>query len=140
MLRELQVAAREGEPRRRWFADKDLDLFVWIADDSVIDSFQLCYVRAGSEYALTWTRGSGCHIDRVDAGEGAPTRNDTPILVSCTGRPAGDLLRCFLERSVDIDPDIRRVIEEQLRAAADYASRKESRGFQTTRLASEGLS
>lgn len=134
MLRELQVSARDGEPRRRWFTDKDLELFIWITRDSIIDSFQLCYVQAGSEYAFTWTREGGCSHDLIDDGEAAPVKRRTPILVSCTEALADNLLQRFVASSVDIDPEVRRVIVEQLRASAGRVLRRAGQELAVTLL------
>lgn len=114
-------------------------MFVWIVEGSIIDSFQLCYVRAGSEYALTWTRGSGARHDLIDDGQRVPTRNRTPIMVPCAEGIADNLLQRFLADSADIDPDIRRVIVEQLRAAACVPPGA-NRQLHTTGLAGDSLS
>lgn len=84
MLREVrQVRQIEGESRRRWFTDEDMDLTVWLDDAGHIAGFQLCYDKKGLERALTWRRDEGFSHHRIDDGEGRPGRyKGTPILVA----------------------------------------------------------
>jgi hypothetical protein len=138
MLRELRVSQRDGNLSRRWFADKDLDLFVWITEDSIIESFQLCYRHASSEYAFTWTKAGGHRHDLIDDGEEAAARSHSPILLPSAEVLADALLERFIESSIDIDLVVRRVVEKQLRTAAGYASRRAT--FSTTRVVGEDLS
>jgi hypothetical protein len=138
MLRELRGSQRDGNLRRRWFADKDLDLFVWITEDSIIESFQLCHRHASSEYAFTWTKADGCRHDMIDDGEETAARSHAPILLPCAEVLADTLLERFIESSIDVDPVIRRVVEKHLRTAAGYASRRAT--FGATRVVGEDLS
>ena len=132
MLREVRISQRDDGTRRRWFTDRKLDLIVWIAEDATVDSFQLCYVRLGSEYALTWTRANGyCH-DRIDDGERIPAKNLAAILIS------SGLLRRFHESSGEIELEIRHVIEEKLSALASRLATSRGRGAEQ-RIPSEAL-
>lgn len=132
MLREVKISHRDAGMHRRWFTDRKLDLIVWIAADSTIDGFQLCYVCPGSEYALTWTRDDGYHHDRIDDAERIPTRNPAANLVS-----AG-VLRRFHENSLAIDPEIRRKVEERLHALTATFVRSGGRGIER-RTAAEAV-
>jgi hypothetical protein len=117
MLREVRIVQREGEPRRRWFTARKLELIVWIAADSTVDGFQLCYSRPGSEYGLTWTREGGYRHDRVDDGERNPTKNRSAVLIASRAFDAAELVRRFHESSGHIDPEIRQLVDEKLRIA-----------------------
>ncbi|HTL58163.1 MAG TPA: hypothetical protein VL361_20920 [Candidatus Limnocylindrales bacterium] len=63
------VSQVPGEPRRRWFTSDDLDLVVWCDDSGAAAAFQLCYNKARSECALTWTPDRGFSHRAVDTGE-----------------------------------------------------------------------
>ncbi len=119
MLKELSTAQLPGEPRRRWYADEHFDLIVWLAEDDNVDGFQLCYDLGHAEHALTWDRSNGYRHDRIDDGEGSPTRNRTPILVADGHFPASEILS-RVEASCDrVDAPIRTVVVERIRAYAE---------------------
>ena len=63
------VSQVPGEPHRRWFTSDDLDLVVWCDDSGGATAFQLCYNKARSECALTWTPDRGFSHRAVDTGE-----------------------------------------------------------------------
>ena len=119
MLKELPATQVPGEPRRRWFADEHFDLIVWLAEDDTVDAFQLCYDLGHAEHALTWDRSRGYTHDRVDDGEGSPTRNRTPILVADGHFPAGEILSRVQGSWEHVDAPIRRVVVEKIRAYAE---------------------
>ena len=57
MLQEItNIRQIEGEPRRRWFADAAVDLYVWYDDADNIIQFQICYDKGPGEQALTWKK------------------------------------------------------------------------------------
>ena len=80
-MRELASIEEKDGLRRRWFSDADWDLIVWLTGPGEIWGFQLCYDRVRAERALTWTRETGYSHDRIDDGEGSPTKNRTPVLM-----------------------------------------------------------
>ncbi|MDR3414648.1 MAG: hypothetical protein P4L83_00545 [Nevskia sp.] len=70
-----------GEPRRRWFSARDMDLIVWIDDRELPFAFQLCYMHQRREFALEWERDRGYAHTTVDDGEGRwGMHKATPIL------------------------------------------------------------
>lgn len=113
MLAEMRIA-QAGGPVRRWFADDDLDLIVWF-DTRSISGFQLCYDRRGNERALTWTRNEGYFHNRVDDGESAPTKNQTPILVADGSFDAETVTRAFRLHSKGMPTRIRKFVLNKLR-------------------------
>jgi len=89
-LKEISSSDEKGGLRRKWFSDANWDLIVWLSGPGEIWGFQLCYDRARDERALTWTRETGYSHDRIDDGEGNPTKNRTPVLVPNGVFPALD--------------------------------------------------
>lgn len=81
-LRELPDARQiEGEPRRRWFTSRDLDLIVWFGPEDEPVGFQFCYDKSAREHAVTWREGRGYNHSFVDDGENGPMQpKGTPIL------------------------------------------------------------
>ena len=120
MLKELSVGQRSDPPGRRWFTDDDFDLIVWFNDQGGLDGFQLCYDRRRNERVLTWTEDVGYRHDRLDDGEGNPTKNRSPMLVSDGVFPAATVLERFEKSSLDIEAHIRLFVAQKLR---EYASR-----------------
>lgn len=118
MLKEAPAKQVEGEPRRRWFTDEYFDLIVWYAEDGSLHGFQLCYDRAHSEHALTWTRTAGWSHNRVDPGEENALKNLTPVLLADGEFPAGEVIRRFEESCSEIDEEIRDLVVEKAREYA----------------------
>lgn len=114
MLTELSSSQKMGEPKRRWFRSERFDLIVWVTEEGGVWGFQLCYGHGGRERALTWTSEGGYSHDRIDDGEGSPTKNRTPILVSDGPFPVGKVLEGFISEAVAIDPMIRDFVVERL--------------------------
>ena len=116
MLREIaNVRQVEGEPRRRWFQDEQLDLVVWEDPVQGVIGFQLAYDKQRDEHALTWMGGLGFSHERVDNGEGRPGRyKGTPILVSDGTFNMEDLAPDFLALSEGLDRALRDFIYKKL--------------------------
>jgi hypothetical protein len=113
-VRELAWIEEKDGLRRRWFSDADWDLIVWLSGPGEIWGFQLCYDRARDERALTWTRETGYSHDRIDDGEGNPTKNRTPVLVPDGVFPALDIVKRFARDAGDIPPAIRDFVIDRI--------------------------
>lgn len=116
MLTELSnVRQIPGEPRRRWFSDRDFDLIVWFDKDDVIIAFQLCYDKQKNEHALTWRAPSGYYHNRVDTGEYHPLQpKATPILVSDGVFDYLRIAEAFGQAKSEIEPRIADFVYEKL--------------------------
>jgi len=84
MLVEVKnVVQQSGEASRRWFCDKDFDLYTWHNTAGDIVRFELCYDKSQNERALVWDRKSGYAHVKVDDGEEELGRYKmTPIYVA----------------------------------------------------------
>ena len=72
----------KGEPKRRWFSDKDLELIVWFGEHDRIVGFQLCYEMDKEPRALTWRENEGFLHTGIDDGEiGWRAQKATPVLI-----------------------------------------------------------
>ena len=81
-LEELPPRSVPGEPGRRWFSSKKLDLIVWLSPTGSPIGFQLCYDKGQSERAITWTEPDKLTHSQVDSGEVDPLHpKATPILL-----------------------------------------------------------
>ena len=117
MLNEIrQVRQVPGEPRRRWFFDKDMDLTVWFDPLADIMGFQIVYGRPMDPHALTWWRDSGFYHHRVDDGErpGTIARKGTPILEPDGSFELSALSTAFDALSREIDPAIASFVGDTL--------------------------
>lgn len=119
MLREISNPRQiPGEARRRWFTDAEMDLTVWLDDESAIAGFQLCYGKGRKEQALTWRRASGFAHHAVDDGEARPGRyKATPILIADGSVSLEALAARFEAASVDIDQVVARFVLARLRTS-----------------------
>jgi len=122
MLNEIrQVSQVPGEPRRRWFFDKDMDLTVWFDPAADIVGFQIVYGRPMDPHAVTWWRDSGFYHHRVDDGERPDTvaRKGTPILQPDGRLDSSALRAAFDALSREIDPAIALFVGETLSGYAE---------------------
>jgi hypothetical protein len=122
MLSELSSSQKTGEPKRRWFRSERFDLIVWMTEKDMVWGFQLCYGRGRQERALTWTSEHGYSHDRIDDGEGNPTKNQTPILVPDGVFPAREILAGFTGEASAIDSMIRHFVVERLVSLAERSA------------------
>ena len=118
MLKEIRQVKQEAVGRRRWFEDEALELIVWYDSANVLEGFQLCYTAdAGRrERALTWRPASGFAHARVEPGDETPLKNQTPILVPDGAVPWAELESAFVERSTEVEPELRGLVLRRLKA------------------------
>ncbi|MFP4113336.1 MAG: hypothetical protein ACOCZB_01890 [Spirochaetota bacterium] len=118
MLREWRgVRQRPEEGKRRWFTDEDMDLIVWYSSEDTIRGFQLCYGKLGDQHAVTWfSDGMYTHakVDDGESGRESGTKQ-TPILVQDGVFDARAVAQEFKRESVQVDPEIRRLVYDRLR-------------------------
>ena len=108
MLREIQeIRQIEGEPRRRWFSDDILDLYVWYGSDDDIIQFQICYDRGPGEQALTWTRDRGILHHSVDDGESGIYRmKSSPVITRESSYDASRIRTLIKEHGAKLEHDL----------------------------------
>ena len=118
MLKELSdVPQVPGEPRRRWFTSRGLDLIVWYGPESEPVGFRLCYREGAREHAFTWTEDRGFEHHGVDDGEARVEKHKmSPTLVTDGLFDRENLLFLFQGESQLIDPSVAALVEEKIRA------------------------
>ena len=118
MLYEIKsIRQYEGESRRRWFFDNEVDLTVWVDEPDGIVGFQLCYDKIKSHHALTWRRDSGYSHNRVDDGESRDSVGrfkGTPILFMNGEFDRQRIADSFAQKSQDIPKRISRFVYEKI--------------------------
>ena len=103
-----------GEPRRRWFSDKNFDLIAWIHDDGGLFGFQLFYDKQKKEHAFSWREDTSYSHNKVDPGEPGPTKNLTPILEPDWVVDVEKIKEEFESNSIEIDLGISSFVLEKL--------------------------
>jgi hypothetical protein len=124
MLREI-AATRQvpGEPPRRWFTSRSIDLFVWLDSEQSPIGFQICYDKQWREHALTWTKATGFAHMAVDSGETRPTRHKgAPILVANGAFDATRILEDFRRESDAVPAEFAAMIEDKLQQLSGAAA------------------
>ncbi len=118
MLKELNdVTQVSGEPHRRWFTSRGLDLIVWYSPEFEPVGFRLCYREGPDEHAFTWTEDKGYEHHGVDDGEAlVDKRKMAPTLVADGLVDQENLLFLFQGESQLIDPGVATLVEEKIRA------------------------
>lgn len=116
MLKEItDVAADDTEPRRRWFSDKIVDLYVWYDDSDIVIQFQICYDKGPDEKALTWTRDGGFIQHAVDDGEGGLFRmKSSPVLTKRGRADTRHALQLLKGRGAKLEHDLYQFITGKL--------------------------
>lgn len=118
MLHEQEnVSQHEGEPLRRWFYSRQMDLVVWVDEAGAPVGFQLSYAATPLEKKLlTWLDGRGYSHESLDEGEGRPFRYKmTPIAMPDGVFNREEVLDRFLAESEGIDNDIREFVARKLK-------------------------
>lgn len=114
MLRELKVRHGDDGRPRRWFADEEFDLVVWLDADQHPTGFQLSYDKGNDERALTVTpEGVVSHM-RVDDGEDLPTRNRSPLLVADGAFDRHRVAGRFIAAAETVPEELRNFVLERL--------------------------
>lgn len=104
-----------GQPPRRWFASKAMDLIVWLDAGGGPIWFQLCYDRERAEKALTWRSPSEFSHDAVDDGEGRDYRHKaSPILAGPAPFDAAKTAAAFEAESADLPHGIARLVLDKI--------------------------
>ena len=118
MLREQEnVSQHEGEPLRRWFYSKEMDLVVWVDEAGEPAGFQLSYeVSPLERKILTWIKARGYSHESLDEGEGRPFRYKmAPIAVPDGVFNQEEVLERFQAESKEIDNHVREFVARKLR-------------------------
>jgi hypothetical protein len=100
MLREIPHTRQvPGEPARRWFSGRALDIVVWHGGDGRVTGFQIEYeVSAARRKALTWREGQGYRHEDLDEGETEPLRYKESPMMLPDGLLDRDRLLMLLDR------------------------------------------
>jgi hypothetical protein len=118
MLQEIPAVRQDALPlRRHWFQDDYFDVFLWVAEDQALRTFQLAYRRGGDEGVLEWSCERGFEHSLVDEGEADPRTNVTPLLVAGGSCPVREVAREFSARSEPMRLAWREFILRKLRHA-----------------------
>lgn len=116
-LREIRSARADGA---RWWQGEGMDLFVWQDATGAISDFQLSIEEYGQAQSLSWRRGAGFSVLRVDAErEDGGHHARSPLLVAGGALDLRALLRRFDEASLALDGPVRVAMMALLREAAD---------------------
>jgi hypothetical protein len=113
MLRAAPIQRFHNDLDKSYSADDYLDLVVWYEFSGEVHGYQLCYDRFDAPRAITWTRERGFSHCFVDGSRGRGF-GMSPVLESCKAFAWRMVLREFMERSVNLDPAIRHMVQEQI--------------------------
>ena len=104
MLHEISNIKQHSQRQiKRWFADNDMDLFVWFSAQAPI-GFQLSYNKQSNEKAICWESGKGFQHYSVDSGEIEPIKYKMSPLYSSDGDfDTYAIARAFLHNSEHIE-------------------------------------
>ena len=108
MLREISATRQNRmRPRKRWFTDADMDLFIWL-NQQVPTHFQLSYNKHGHEHTISWGIRTGFSHYSVDDGEQFlhAKYKMTPILIADGAFDAATVAHNFLHASDNIEESL----------------------------------
>jgi hypothetical protein len=117
MLREItETSQKRGEPKRRWFADSDMDLFVWLNDVGDVVSYHLTYNKPHAEKALTWSEEKGFSHHGVDDGTRPGKHPGSPLLVKDGVVKPTEIIALLNKNSGGLDLSIKNFIVSGIEA------------------------
>ena len=80
MLRPISdIYVREGEPKKLWFTDEKLDLYIWLSDGDGILRFEFTYDKPNSEKSFLWRAPNTISHTEIDDGANAGKHPSSPI-------------------------------------------------------------
>lgn len=115
MLRTRPIRHFSNDLDKSWTVDDCLDLVIWYDATGDMYGFQLCYDRFGHQRAVTWTHHDGFSHSYVHSSGGLGA-GMSPVLRSCDDFPWRLVLREFMMRSQELDPAIRMLIRDMIKA------------------------
>jgi hypothetical protein len=111
MLREIkETGQKRGEPKKRWFSNSNMDLFVWFNDDDEIVSYHLTYNKPNDEKALIWSEEHGFSHLGVDDGARPGKHPASPLLVENGVFKPSKIISMLKENSGELEPSIENFI------------------------------
>lgn len=113
MLTEIKkVKQLDGEPKRRWFASEQMDLFIWVSESGDILNYQLTYDKPYAEKALLWVANTGFSHACVDDGSETGKYPKTPLLNSTENFDIAHIMNLFKQHAAALDPEIKQFITQ----------------------------
>lgn len=117
MLHEIKNVKQErGGGQRRWFESDGLELVVWLEGSGQVTGFQIVYDLGRGKHALTWRPAAGFAHAAIDAGDGTPFKNLSPILTQEGDVPWREIARLFDAESESLEVELRRIVRDRLAA------------------------
>jgi len=111
MFREIKEANRKRrEPKRRWYTDLNMDLFVWFNENDELVSYQLTYDKPHAEKALIWSEEKGFSHLGVDDGTRPGKHPGSPLLVADGVINASKIVSLLKKNSGELDHWIKKFI------------------------------
>jgi len=110
----------KGEPLRKWYFSKDLDLVVWFDSSGDPCAFQLAYDKHRGEHSITWKKESGYSHYRVDDGERQAGFFETPLLYVNGPFKKDAVLEKFLKESDELPVMVTNFVAEKLRTFDEH--------------------
>jgi hypothetical protein len=110
----MNVRQIEGEPKRRWFVDGDLELIIWLGEGDRIVGFQLCYEKEKVPKALTWQEDKGFLHSGIDDGDLRGYPKPTPILIRDGVFDKKNVEKKFAASSVSLPKEIADFVKAKL--------------------------
>jgi len=107
MLQEISnIKQRSYSQVRRWFSDKDMDLYVWFVRHVPV-GFQLSYNKQTLEKTVHWDNKNGFQHYSIDLGEFDSTEQNMSLLcLSDANVDVYAIARNFLDNCDHIDPSL----------------------------------
>ena len=120
MLREIQVSQTvENGLTKRWFANENIDLFIWIDDSGALASYQMSFDKNSAQKALAWDAKQGFSTLGVDEGARPGKHPGSPLLIDKPDVCVNQAFNLFLANSIDLEPAIREDIIAGIRVFLD---------------------
>lgn len=119
MLIERKHASQSSDAhRRRWFANDELDLILWLDERGDALGFQLCYDKLTGEKALTWHNDEGYTHLGVDDGEGRPgAYKSSPTLCKELPMDADRVSRIFRRNAKNLGIELQQFVLQHIDVA-----------------------
>lgn len=116
MLKEItDLTQTSDDLHRRWFADENLNLYIWQDASHAITQFQISYQLNDDDLVLTWNDNTGLSSHQVDSGSDDPARaKASPVLVKSSKANIDYVRKLFEESGQKLEHDLYEFIFRKL--------------------------
>lgn len=122
MLREISDLTQTSDNlNRRWFADTEMDLFVWYDRDANIIKFQISYDKNKDEQVITWNSSNGFSHHLIDDNRSPDRMKASPLLSDRSRLEVEKVTACFIRSGQKLEHELYEYVLNRLQQHSSHS-------------------